>query len=395
MWGKSRVPPSAFRPGDVVAVRVVGDGSGNTVRFALDQEPQVEGALVALDPYTGQVKAMVGGYDFRRSQFNRAVQARRQPGSAFKPLIYAAAIDHGFTPASIVLDAPISFESGNQQPWEPHNYEDRYYGPTPLRYALARSLNTVTVRLVDRIGLKTVVDYLPRFGLRGPFPRNLSIALGSAEVSPLEMVRAYGVFATLGKRFDPLFVTSVTDAEGNLLEFGKTRPKFEPVMKPATAYVVTSMLRTVVERGTGRKAAELGRPVAGKTGTTNDTHDAWFIAFTPDLLAGVWVGFDSDRSLGSRETGGHAAAPIWTEFMKKVMKGRPAVDFPVPHGVAFAQVDRATGLRAVPGSEADLEVFVRGSEPTEYAHQPEEESEVDGESEPHVPIDETIDPDAD
>jgi penicillin-binding protein 1A len=389
LWGSTRVPASAFHPGDVVAVKVVGDGPNGTARFALDQDPQVEGALVAMDPYTGQVKAMVGGYDFRRSQFNRAVQARRQPGSAFKPLIYAAAIDHGFTPASIVLDAPISFENGNQAAWVPHNYEDKYYGPTPLRYALARSLNSVTVRLVDRIGLKTVVDYLPRFGLRGPLPRNLSIALGSAEVSPLELVRAYGVFATLGKRFEPLFITQVTDADGNQLDFGKTRPIFEPVMKPATAYVVTSMMRTVVEKGTGRKALELGRPVAGKTGTTNDTHDAWFIGFTPDLLAGVWVGFDSERSLGSHETGGHAAAPIWTEFMKKVMKGRPAVDFPVPEGVTFAQVDRATGLRAVPGSETDLEVFVRGTEPTQYAHQKEEEEEET------APVDETIDPDTD
>jgi penicillin-binding protein 1A len=385
--GTRRVPPSAFKPGDVIAVRVSGEAPGGAVRFALDQEPQVEGALVAVDPYTGQVKAMVGGYDFRRSQFNRAVQARRQPGSAFKPLVYAAAIDHGFTPASIVLDAPIAFDNGPRGAWTPHNFEDRYYGPTPLRYALARSLNTVTVRLVDRIGLKTVVDYLPRFGLRGPLPRNLSIALGSAEVTPLELVRAYGVFATLGKRFDPLFVVRVTDMEGNPLDFGNTRPRFEPVMRPATAYVMTSMLRTVVERGTGRRAAELGRPVAGKTGTTNDTHDAWFIGFTPDLLAGVWVGFDSERSLGSRETGGHAAAPIWTEFMKKVMAGRPAVDFPVPDGVTFTQVDRPTGLRAVTGSDAELEVFVRGTEPTEYAAEAEA-------AEPEL-VEEPIDPDSD
>jgi penicillin-binding protein 1A len=376
VWGTRKLTPQTFSPGDVIAITVAARGDDG-VRFALDQEPQVEGALVAVDPYTGQVKAMVGGYDFRRSQFNRAVQARRQPGSAFKPLIYAAAIDHGFTPASIVLDAPIVLENGNQPPWAPRNYEEKYYGPTPLRYALARSLNTVTVRLVDRMGIRDVLGYLPRFGLRGPLPRNLSIALGSAEVSPIELVRAYGVFATLGKRFEPIFITGVTDLNGGPLEFGGTRPHFERVMSRATAYVVTSMMQTVVQKGTGRKALELGRPVAGKTGTTNDTVDAWFIGFTPDLLAGVWVGFDSERSLGKKETGGHAAAPIWTDFMKVALADRPVIDFPVPEGVTFAQIDRATGLRAAPGGDSELEVFVKGTEPTQVAHAPEEEDTED------------------
>src|SRR5439155_26200453 len=219
----------------------------------------------------------------------------------------------------------------------------------------ARSLNTVTVRLVNQLGLREVLASLPRFGLQGRLPPNLSIALGSMEVTPLELVRAYGVFATLGKRFEPIFITRVTDLEGNPLDFSGTRPRFERVMPPATAYIITSMLETVVERGTGRKALELGRPVAGKTGTTNDTHDAWFIGFTPDLLAGVWVGFDADRSLGKQETGGHAAAPIWTAFMKKALADRPHIDFTVPDGVTYAEVDRATGLRAVAGSEAELE----------------------------------------
>ncbi len=368
--GATRVLPSRFRSGDVISVTVTRLPNG-APHFELDQEPQVEGELVAIDPYTGQVKAMVGGYDFHRSQFNRVVQAARQPGSAFKPLIYAAAMEHGFTPASIVLDEPIALPNGNQPDWVPRNYQNKYFGPVPLREALARSLNTVTVRLVDRMGLDTVLRYLPRFGLRGPFPRNLSIALGSMEVTPLELVRAYGVFTTLGKRFDPLFVSRVTDADGDPLEFGHTHPHFEPVMSPATAYVITNMMETVVQKGTGRKAAELGRPVAGKTGTTNDTHDAWFIGFTPDLLAGVWVGFDAERSLGAHETGGHAAAPIWTEFMKKALAGRPVVDFPVPEGVTFAQIDRATGLRAVSATDAELEVFVKGTEPTEYAGQEE------------------------
>jgi penicillin-binding protein 1A len=366
-WGSSRLSPGRFRPGDVIAVVVKGEAPDGTARFALDQEPQVQGALVAVDPYTGQVKAMVGGYDFHRSQFNRVTQAARQPGSAFKPLIYSAAIDHGFTPASIVLDAPIALDAGaNQPPWMPRNYENRYYGPTPLRYALARSLNTVSVRLVDAIGVRPLIAYLQRFGFERPIPRNLSIALGSFEVTPLELVRAYGVLATLGKRFDPIFITRVTDREGNPIEFGHTRPHFEKVMSPATAYVVTSMLETVVQQGTGRKALALGRPVAGKTGTTNDTHDAWFIGYTPDLLAGVWVGFDAERSLGKHETGGRAAAPIWTDFMQHVLEGRPVVDFPVPDGVVFTQIDRSTGLRAVDGRSSDLEVFVAGTEPTRY-----------------------------
>jgi penicillin-binding protein 1A len=270
-----------------------------------------------------------------------------------------------------VLDAPIALDNGNQPVWMPRNYKNEYYGPTPLREALARSLNTVTVRLVASLGIDYVREYLTRFGLQGPLARNLSLALGSAEVTPLELTRAYGVFATLGKRFDPIFITAVTDNEGNALEFRGTRPHFEPVMRPATAYVITNMMQTVVQRGTGRKAAELGRPVAGKTGTTNDTHDAWFIGFTPDLLAGVWVGFDSERSLGATETGGHAAAPIWTEFMKKAVAERPVLDFPVPDGVTFAQVDPASGLRAVPGGDSRLEVFVRGSEPAEYTQMPE------------------------
>ena len=407
VWGERHLTPQTFSAGDVIAVTVEGRGPDG-VRFALDQEPQVEGALVAVDPYTGQVKAMVGGYDFRRSQFNRAVQARRQPGSAIKPLIYAAALDHGFTPASIVLDAPIVLENGNQPPWTPRNYEDRYYGPTPLRYALARSLNTVTVRLVDRMGIRDVLAYLPRFGLRGPLPRNLSIALGSAEVSPLELVRAYGVFATLGKRFEPIFITRVTDLQGDALEFGGTRPHFERVMSRATAYVMTSMLQTVVQKGTGRKALELGRPVAGKTGTTNETVDAWFVGFTPDLLAGVWVGFDAERSLGKKETGGHAAAPIWTAFMKEALADRPVIDFLVPEGVSFAQIDRATGLRAPQGGDAELEVFIKGTEPTQVAHAEEDEfasEDEDGFEEtsgddptagaPHGIVDEPIPEDAD
>ena len=370
VWNGKRLAPTTFHPGDVVAVTLVDRApDGSTTRFALDQDPQVEGALVSIDPYTGQVKAMVGGYSFNRSHFNRAVQAHRQPGSSFKPLIYATAMENGFTPASIVLDAPITFTFGGQT-WSPQNFKGKYYGPQPLRWALTRSLNTVTVRLVDKMGIDTVRRSLGRFGFEHQMPRNLSIALGSAEVTPLELVRAYGVFATLGKLFDPIFITAVTDADGNQIDFGGTRPHFERVMDPGVAFVVTSMMQSVVEKGTGQKAKELGRPVAGKTGTTNDTHDAWFVGFTPDLIAGVWVGFDAERSLGSHETGGVAACPIWTAYMKQALEGQPVIDFTVPKDVTQVHVDPGTGLRAYPGGPAQLEYFVAGSEPVEVAEPP-------------------------
>jgi penicillin-binding protein 1A len=382
VYGKSRLTPTTFKVGDVIAVTQSGAAPDGTAHFVLDQEPQVQGAIVALDPYTGQVKAMVGGYSFNRSVFNRVVQARRQPGSAIKPLIYSAAMDHGFTPATVVMDAPISFPGGNGASWTPKNYGGKYYGPTPLRVALMKSLNTVTVRLVDSIGIDYTRNYLNKFGFSKPAPRNMSLALGSAEVTPLELTRAYGVFATLGKRFDPLFITAVTDREGRPIDFGNTRPRFERVISPETAFIMTSMMESVVQRGTGKRAAELERPAAGKTGTTNDTHDAWFVGFTPDLVCGVWVGFDSERSLGTKETGGVAAAPIWTEFMKKALDGRPVLDFPVPEGVSFAQIDPGSGLRAVPGGHAELEVFVRGSEPTQYASRPEPVEPSPGEINP-------------
>jgi len=384
-WGRSHLAPGSFKAGDVIAVTRAGALPDGTTRFALDQQPQVQGALVAIDPYTGQVKAMAGGYDFARSQFNRVVQARRQPGSAIKPFIYAAAVDHGFTPASIVTDAPISFPGGaNGRLWTPRNFGNRYYGAVQLRTALLRSLNTVTVRLVDDIGLDTTREYLQKVGFSRPLPRNLSLALGSAEVSPLELTAAYGVFATLGKRFEPLFITAVTDRDGDPIDFGHTRPRFERAISSATAYVLTNMLEAVVEHGTGQRASAIDRPAAGKTGTTNDMHDAWFVGFTPDLIAGVWVGFDADRSLGEKETGGRAAAPIWASFMKRALEGRPVVDFPVPDGVAFAQVDPRSGLRAVPGGRARLEVFVRGSEPTRYAEAVVKRAPVEDEPEAAV-----------
>jgi len=370
-FGGQAIATTRFAPGDVVTVVPDGATPRGMPRFTLSQDPVAQAALVAFDPYTGEVKALTGGYEFGRSHFNRAVQAKRQPGSAFKPLLYASAFEKGYTPASVVLDAPIELPGGNGKIWRPKNYSGHYYGPVPLREALSRSLNTVSVRLVDELGPDYVRGYLDRFGFTGTFPRNLSIALGSSEVTLLELTRAYGVFATLGKLFDPIFITRVTDDAGRAIDFSDTRPRFERVLSPALAYVMTTMLESVVQHGTGRAATALGRPLAGKTGTTNESRDTWFIGFSPDLLAGAWVGYDSHESLGKRETGSRAALPIWMEFMRRALDGRPSVDFPVPPGVAYVSVDPATGLRAVPGGAAVQEVFVAGTEPQEYAPLPD------------------------
>ena len=297
----------------------------------------IEGALVAIDPDNGQVKALVGGLDFQRSQFNRAVQARRQPGSAFKPLLYAAAVDHGYTPSTVVLDAPISLPDGRRGYWTPKNFKNQYMGSVPLRTALQKSLNTVSVRLAVDLGIDPLREYLRLFGFPLEFPRHYAIALGSSEVTLLDLVRAYGVFVTGGRRFDPVFITSVTDTHGDPVEFPGTRPRFEPVMKPKTAYYVQDMLRSVVEGGTAREAKKLGRPAAGKTGTTNDSKDAWFIGFTPEMLTGVWIGYDADKTLGSY-TGGRAATPIWTQFMQHALEGREVRDFTKPEDVTVASL---------------------------------------------------------
>lgn len=367
--GKDRRAPSNFRVGDVVSVDPLERTEDGVMQYALDLDPQVEGSMVVIEPETALVKALVGGVDFRRSQFNRAVIARRQPGSAFKPLVYAAAIDHGFTAASVVQDAPISLPGGKKGPWSPKNFSGKYSGPVTLRTALTHSLNTVSVRLALDVGLDTLRDYLRIFHFETPFPRNYSLALGSSEVTPLELTRAYGVFATLGRRFEPMFITKITDSNGNPVEFPGLDPHFEAVMNPATAYILTQMMESVVESGTATEAKKLGRPAAGKTGTTNDSKDAWFVGFTPELLTSVWVGYDADRSLGSY-TGGRAATPIWTAFMKRALDGQPPREFSKPENVSLVKVDTATGLKAVPGRASRMEVFVAGTEPKNFAPQP-------------------------
>jgi penicillin-binding protein 1A len=326
-----------------------------------DGAPRPEGALIAMDLTTGQVKAMVGGTDFHRSQFNRATQAKRQPGSVFKPFVYAAALEHGYTPASIVVDSPISFWD-HRHVWKPQNYEQRYFGPTRLRDALTFSRNVVTVKIASRLGLKYLTSYIPKFGIRSRLSRNLSLALGTSEVTLEELTRAYSVFATGGQLVEPRYMTTITDNFGQPIhEFPYTG---KPVMAPENAYLLTSMLKSVVERGTGKSVRVLGRPVAGKTGTSNDFQDAWFIGYTPDMLVGVWVGYDEKQSLGDKETGGRVAAPIWLEFMQKALGDAPVHDFELPEGVVFVHINPRTGLRALPGSPSSLlECFRRGTEP--------------------------------
>ncbi len=344
---------------DLIRVRLADGGSDHLV-FLFDPSPPVEGALVAVDPHTGHIKAMAGGYDFERSQFNRAVQALRQPGSSFKPLVYAAALDRNFTPASIIMDSPVSY-SDNGKVWSPKNFENRFFGPTSLREALTHSRNVVTVKLADRIGVGYLIKYLPAFGLRGPLPRNLSIALGTMEVTPLELAIAYTTFADNGLRPAPIFISEITDSQGEMIE--RNEPNLVQAIPAPTAYLITSMLQDVVSRGTGKRAQGLEQPTAGKTGTTNDLHDGWFVGYTPQLLAAVWVGFDNKQPLGKGETGGRIAAPIWKAFMEKAVAGMPVAEFPVPDGLKCVNVDPTTGGRAVVGNGARLECFRAGTEP--------------------------------
>jgi penicillin-binding protein 1A len=350
----------ALTVGDVIRVQVAAPTKGSEYQFVIDQSPQVEGCLVALDPRSGFVRAMVGGFDWERSQFNRATQAARQPGSAFKPLVYAAALDRNYTPASIIVDGPISFADNNRV-WAPHNYENKFFGPTRLRDALTFSRNVITVKLTVNMGLKYLLNYLQQLGLNANLQPNLSVALGSAEVTPLELVVTYAAFANQGQRPEPIFITKIVDRAGDVLE--EFPPQVRHVLSADTAYQITSMLQDVIRRGTGKRAQELERPAAGKTGTTNEFMDAWFVGYTPQLLAGVWVGFDEKRPLGHKETGGKIAAPIWTRFMQRALANEPILDFEVPDGLACVPIDPHSGQRARFGGNALLECFKRGTEP--------------------------------
>ena len=350
---------STLKPGDVVEVRVQQYDRGRYI-VALAQEPRLQGALVAIDPSNGYVRALVGGYDYHKSEFDRAIQARRQPGSAFKPILYSAALDSlGYTQTTVALDAPITI--GN---WSPRNFQNKYLGPQPLRNALAKSLNSVSVRLAERLGPRAIIDRSRRLGIASPLPQNLTIALGSTGISLLELTNAYTVFAAGGRRIEPVFITMIRDRNGEVLEDSRFVNGFAPessgsemgspgraarppapqyAISPQTAYVMTNMLQAVVQRGTASKVKALGRPAAGKTGT-NGLTDVWFAGYTPELAAGVWVGYDDRRPLGSNYTGGHVAAPIWLNFMKEVLDGRPVRDFAVPDGIVFNYLSTGNAL---------------------------------------------------
>lgn len=352
-----------LKPGDIVKVSIK-SVRGSDVRLLLEQEPEVEGAIVALEPDTGFIRAVVGGYDFVKSEFNRALYARRQPGSAFKPIIYAAALDHGFTPASIIVDEPVTYHGGPKGEWSPENYDHEFYGPTRLREALTYSRNVVTVKLVEAVGIENIVEFARTIGIPDEMPRDLTLALGSLSISPFNLALSYSVFANGGMKVKPIAVKYITDSKGKVLE--SNEPEAEEVISPQTAFLITSMMEDVVKNGTGWRAKALGRPVAGKTGTTNEYRDAWFVGYSTNLVSVAWVGFDDMRSLGPRETGARAASPIWVYFMKDFLGGETE-EFPVPEGIVSYTIDPVTGLLSKDESAGIKEYFKEDSEPSQYA----------------------------
>ena len=372
-----------LNPGDVVYVapaKVAG-------QYLLHQIPEVSGAMVVEDPWTGRVLAMVGGFSYDQSQFNRATQALRQPGSSFKPIVYAAALDNGYTPSSLVLDAPIEIDQGpGLGVWKPENYENDFYGPSTLRFGIEHSRNVMTVRLAQDIGMPLIAEYAKRFGVYDNLPPYLSFALGAGETTLLRMVTAYGMFDNGGRRIKPTLIDRIQDRYGHTVYRHDEREcigcdakkwenqpepslidRREQVLDPMTAYQITSMMEGVVQRGTAAGAGfqkEVGKPVAGKTGTTNDEKDAWFIGYTPDVVVGVYLGYDKPRTLGRRATGGALAAPIVKDFMKVALADKPAAPFRVPPGIKLIRVDLKTGQRAGPNSEkVILEAFKPGTAP--------------------------------
>jgi penicillin-binding protein 1A len=377
---KVKLPGEALHVGDVILVKVKDTLKDSDLwQLALEQEPVAQAALLCLEAETGFVKAIIGGRDFRDSQFNRAFQSRRQPGSAFKPIIYAAALDKEFeepdrfyTPASVIIDSPIVFEDEERDfTWKPRNYKERFFGPTLMRDALAKSRNVVTIKILQDIGIDYAIEYAHKLGIASDLSKDLSIALGSSGVSLLELTNAYSVFANQGHLVEPVFITKIVDREGNVLE--EMSPERIKVMEKTTAYLVTHLLEGVVKYGTGWRIKALNRPVAGKTGTTNNLFDAWFMGYTPRYITGVWVGLDDEAPLGKSETGSRAAAPIWLGFMKHILADKPPQVFEVPEGIVFTKIDAETGLLPIPESKETVFVsFKEGTEPTEYSKRPDD-----------------------
>jgi len=388
--GRGKTPTSVAQvlsPGDIIYADplIAKDGSLVEGQFRLRQLPEVSGAMVVMDPMTGRVLAMVGGFSFDQSQFNRATQAYRQPGSSFKPLVYSAAMDNGYTPSTVVVDAPIEIDQGQGAGvWRPENYSTgKYYGPTTLRVALQRSLNTVTVRLAQDVGMPLIGEYAKRFGVYDELPNYLSYALGAGETTVMRMVTAYSMFANGGRRVKSTLIDRIQDRYGRTIfkhdarecrgcdapAGWKNQPepqlidRREQVLDAMTAYQITSMMEGVVQAGTATVIKEVGKPIAGKTGTTNDEKDAWFIGFSPDIVVGIYVGYDKPRNLGKGATGGHLAAPIARDFLKLALADKPAVPFKIPAGIKMVRVDPKSGMRAVPGDRAILEYFKPGTAP--------------------------------
>jgi penicillin-binding protein 1A len=338
--------PTLFIPGDIVYVKVLNPGADGKARVSLEQDSGAQGALIALDNATGEIKAMVGGRDYEESKFNRATQAQRQVGSSFKPYVYTAVMDKGGSPDDVIVDEPITFETPSG-PYIPHNYDEKFEGAISLRRALAQSRNIPALKLADKLGIKTVIDYAHRFGVTSNIPPYLPIALGAADLTLIEQTSSFSVFPADGVRATPRYINKVTDYEGRVLE--QDFPEAKDIISARTARILTSMLREVIQYGTGIAASKMPYPLAGKTGTTNDFTDAWFVGFSPTITCGVWVGFDEKRSLGAKETGGHAALPIWMEFMNVALAGKDQGDFQPPPNVASTQPAKLDTPDVAPG----------------------------------------------
>ncbi len=377
---KIRKATDVLQTGDVIYVAPSEAGDN---LWRLMQVPEVSGGLVAMDVHTGRVFAIVGGFSFQMSQFNRAVQAKRQPGSTFKPFVYAAALDNGYTPSSVVMDAPIAVRQSSGKIWKPQNYGKKFYGPSTLRLGIEKSRNVMTVRLAQDMGMKTVVEYARKFGIYDRLLPVLSMALGAGETTLLRMTTAFSMLANGGKKIQATLIDRIQDRYGKTIFRHDTltcqtcvaekwenqeEPELidlrEQILNPYTAYQITSMLEGVVQRGTGRRVRAVGKPLAGKTGTSNDSKDVWFIGFSPDLAVGVFVGYDNPRPMGRGATGGSVAAPIFRDFMKMALAGKPAIPFRVPDGIALMRINRKTGQLARKGDkDVILEAFKPGNMP--------------------------------
>jgi len=340
----------------------------------MEQPPLPEAALMSMRVTDGAILAMVGGSDYSDSEFNRATQAKRQVGSTFKPLVYAAALAHedaGFHPSSILVDAPIVEESRGEagDVWTPGNAGGKYLGDTTFRRGLILSRNIVTLKILQRIGVRYMIDYVNRYGFTSELPQDLSLGLGTASVSLHEMLQAYSVFATLGSRQSSYFITEVRDRHGNVLESTRAGERQADVMDPETAYIMVNLMQDVVRAGTARKALSLGVPLAGKTGTTNAFRDAWFMGYTPELITAVWLGLDDFKTMGRDQYGGDVALPIFVEFMEPALESYPPTEYEKPEGVVFLKVDPNTGLLAREGEPSVRVPFLKTRQPTAYTPQ--------------------------